>query len=79
MLIGLVNTALFLRAILSWFMREWDNKFMQALCTLTEPVLMPMRKLLSRFEFVRSFPIDLSFIATWLALDIIQVVLSSII
>lgn len=79
LLIGLVNMALFLRAIFSWFITLNDNKFVQIVWTFTEPFLVPMRKLLSKIGVAQGLPIDLSFIATWIVLDIAQVILSSFI
>jgi YggT family protein len=39
---------LFVRIILSWFPMSRDNKFMELLFALTEPVLAPIRNLVNR-------------------------------
>jgi uncharacterized protein YggT (Ycf19 family) len=38
---------------------------------LTEPVLMPFRQLLSRFRFARVFPLDLSFLAAVITIQLL--------
>ena len=39
---------LFVRIILSWFPMSRDNKFMELLYAITEPVLAPIRRLVQR-------------------------------
>ena len=47
-----------------------------SLCT--DVVTMPARRFLDRFDSVRRFPIDLSFLATYILLHLIQAVLISV-
>jgi uncharacterized protein YggT (Ycf19 family) len=67
-----------IRAILSWFF-EGDGPFIRFLYVLTEPAIMPIRKLLVKMNWLQGSPIDFSFTLTFLALFVIQALLSSLI
>lgn len=71
-LIRLLEFLLFARAILSWFPQAQGSKLGDFLYEITEPIIMPFRALLSRFEFVRTMPIDISFLCAFLVLEMIQ-------
>lgn len=77
-LLMLVLDAMLIRAILSWFDRG-EGGFLSALMgiltMITEPVIMPVRFLLSRFPAVNSLPIDISFLVTFLLLSFLRTVL----
>lgn len=70
--------AMFARAILSWF-DTGEGGVISALSAftamLTEPLILPVRMILSRFSFVERCPFDLSFMATFFLLVIVQAVL----
>ena len=44
----------------SWIIRDPFNKFMQTLRVIINPVVEPVRSILSRFAFFRNSPIDFS-------------------
>lgn len=67
-----IQFAMFLRAILSWFIHDPSNSLIVFLDGVTEPVIHPVRMFLDRFEAVRSFPIDISFFVTYILLSLIQ-------
>ncbi len=73
-LLGLVQTAMFFRAILSWFMPE-ENGLTYFLALLTEPFIAPVRFVLSRFRFAQELPFDISFMVTFLLLFLIETIL----
>lgn len=77
-LIVALEFAMFLRALLSWFMPGNDNAVTEFLYTVTEPVIMPVRTVLERFEAIRNLPIDISFFATYLLLILVQYLLPSV-
>ena len=72
--LDLLSLMMLVRAIMSWINPMADNKFMLFINGTTELVIDPVRRLLSRFEFIRRCPIDLSFIATWMLLSVLQTV-----
>ena len=68
----LMNIAIAVRCVLSWFPGGEGSRIGRWFVAFTEPVLGPIRRLLMRFEFARSVPIDFSPIVAWLLLIILQ-------
>ena len=58
------------RALMSWFFPEEDNKITRFLFAVTEPLVYPIRQLLSKIEFFNSVPIDMSFLFAMIVLII---------
>lgn len=74
-----ISIALFLRAILSWFMQDGENVMMTFLAYVTEPLILPMRRLCDRFGWFQGVPIDMPFLLTALAVSMLSVVLEGLI
>lgn len=72
--IDIVMWLLFGRVILGLFASD-ESKVMQFCYAVTEPVLYPMRSLLSKIPALEDFPIDLSYMATYLVLIFIKIAL----
>ena len=64
--LGAVQIAMFARMILSFFGLDEDGWLGAFLMLLTEPVILPVRVILSRFRALEGLPIDLSFLVTYL-------------
>ena len=77
-LIVVLQIAMFARAIMSWIMAEEDNAFTRFIGTITDPIIIPIRMVLEKFEFVRNMPIDISFFVAFLLLVIIQNMLPAV-
>ena len=81
-LIGVIETVtllMLIRAILSWFpVADRSSKLMSFLYMVTDAVLYPVRRFLDRFESLKSSPIDISFIVTYLLLHTVQAFLGSL-
>ena len=60
---------------MSWFPTE-SNKFENFLYVITEPLIIPIRKLFEKFNWFQGLPIDISFFVTYLLLSIITLILS---
>ena len=71
MLSEVAQWLLLVRAILSWFPNASASKFSYFLYEITEPLINPVRKLLSRTQLANSM-IDFSFLITFMILIIIQ-------
>ena len=69
-----ISILLLVRAILSWF-PGGGSRFEEIIYNLTEPVLMPFRRLMSRFRFARALPIDLSFLVCLLTIQLLTTLL----
>jgi len=62
---------LFLRVLLSFFASE-ESKLHIFCAVVTEPVVYPVRALLSHIPALENFPIDMTYMATYLILIIVQ-------
>lgn len=67
---------MFGRALMSWFFSEEDNKIARFLFMTTEPLVYPIRQILSKIEFFNTVPIDMSFLFAMIILMILTSVLS---
>lgn len=76
--IEILSFAMFIRAILSWFTDE-SSKLCGFLYVLTEPAILPVRKLLVKMNWLQNSPIDFSFTLTFFALMIVELILGSLI
>ncbi len=69
--LGTVQLAMLLRMILSLLGFDEEGGIGAFLLLLTEPVILPMRILLSRFRALEGLPLDLSFMATYLLITLV--------
>ena len=69
--VRLLEFLLLARAVLSWFPQSHGSKLSEFLYMVTEPMIMPFRNLLNRFDAIRMMPIDISFLCAFFALEII--------
>ena len=70
-----LQLAMLVRAVMSWFPISEDSAVAGFLYTVTEPVIMPVRRFLERFESLRNFPLDISFFVTFLLISAAQALL----
>lgn len=69
LLLNIIILAIFARALLSWVMPVGRDPFTRILVAITEPILAPIRSVLSR---ILPIPIDLSPIVAWLLIIVLQ-------
>ena len=74
--IEILSLAMFIRAILSWFIMDGEGKLMRFLYVLTEPVVYPFRKLFFKLNWFQGTPVDVSFICGILSLSLIELVIN---
>jgi len=67
----IAQTLMLVRAILSWFPNLNGGKFSYFLYQLTEPLIIPVRKLISKTSIGNSM-IDISFLVAFLILFVVQ-------
>lgn len=77
-LVRLLQFLLFGRAIFSWFPQMRGSKIAEFLYLVTEPIIMPFRSLVNRFQGARMLPIDIAFFCAFLALEFLQMLLFSL-
>ena len=75
-LLSVMQVAMLIRAILSWFPQAADSAFGDLIATVTEPVVAPIRALADRFGWFRNSPIDFSFMIAYLLIFLLQGMLS---
>ncbi|MGA7733811.1 MAG: YggT family protein [Chloroflexia bacterium] len=68
-ILQVLNLLIFIRVLLSWFYPVGRDPWTRVLVNLTEPILAPLRSVLSRFI---NLPIDLSPIAAWLLIVLLE-------
>ena len=73
-ILSVLQLAMLLRAILSWFPME-PNKFTDFLFGITEPIIYPYRALFNRLNWFQNLPIDIAFMAAYITLFIIGILL----
>ena len=73
--LGTEQLLMMFRAVLSWLPVDEDSDISNFLFAMTEPVIYPVRMLLDRFEGLDEFPIDLSFIISFMLLSLVQMLL----
>jgi len=74
-LLYVMQFLMFGRALMSWFFPEEDNKIARFLFVITEPLVYPIRQLLSKIEFFNTVPIDMSFLFAMIILIILTTAL----
>ena len=72
LMISFVLFLMLVRAVLSWFPIDDDSMILRFVFAATEPLIYPVRMLLSRFPSLQEFPIDISFSVTVLILILLR-------
>ena len=67
--------AMLARAILSWFPME--NRLVDIVYAVTEPFIYPFRRLFEKLNWFQGFPLDMAFLASYLAINLLTVLLSA--
>lgn len=75
-LISAYQLLMLIRAICSWIPPVRETGFYRFIFAITEPPLVPIRNLLNNISWVRRFPLDLSFLAFYLLLELISSLLT---
>jgi YGGT family. len=76
LLINILSALILIQALMSWLPLSKGNAIIRFLDMMTEPVLSPIRRLLSRIEFTQELPFDFSPIVAILLLWIVSSLLS---
>lgn len=69
-----ITALMLIRAVMSLFIEE-ETPFYTFCCVTTEPIVAPVRGFLSRIPSLNEFPVDISFMATYLIISIVQLAL----
>ena len=71
-----LQLAMLARAIRSWFPIE--NRLVDLVYAITEPIVYPFRWLFERLNWFQGFPLDMSFLAAYLTVSIVLVLLPAL-
>lgn len=72
LLIQVLQILMLVMALMSWVPQLRESRIFQVVSTLVEPVIDPFRRLLRRIPGMDRFPLDLSFMAAYLALSLLR-------
>ena len=70
-----IDLAMLVRVFLSWLPIDEDGKITNFVYFLTEPVIIPVRIICNRFDFLRTCPLDVPFFITGMILIFLLMVL----
>jgi YggT family protein len=73
----LLEMLIFVRIILSWIIRGYNNPIVRFLDTFTEPILGPVREMLSRSPLGGGYGLDFSPIFALILMRLVQTLLIS--
>ena len=73
-LVDIIMWAMLIRAVMSLFTD--DGVIWSFVYSITEPIVIPVRKLLEKFNVASSMPIDISFMITYLLLSVLSTFLN---
>lgn len=76
--VSLFDVLIVLRVIASWVVKLREVWIFKVAYVITEPLLIPFRKWLFRYDFVRRCPLDLSFVALYISVGFLQWILNQI-
>ncbi len=74
-IITLLQILMMLRAVMSWLPIDEDSNVGNFIYAMTEPVVMPIRAILSHFEALDGLPIDMSFLTAYVLLSLVRMML----
>lgn len=78
-LLGVLDVAMFVRAILSWIDPMGDGPLASFLYAVTEPLILPYRKLFEKLNWFADSPIDVAFFFTLITITVLQTLLEVLI
>ncbi len=70
-LLRAIQILLFAGVLLTWFPVDRNSRFIRFLHTCTAPLLMPVRALLDKVQFLRNIPFDFSYVVVFLLLELV--------
>ncbi len=71
-LLGVLDFAMLLRAIMSWFDQLGESKLSMFLFAITEPIILPVRRLCEKMNWFQGTPLDMPFMITLILILVAQ-------
>ena len=76
--IGIIQLLLLLRAVFSWIPKANESKLGKITYSLTEPILIPFRRLAASSSVARNSFVDIAFILAIITLEVLKRFVSNI-
>lgn len=70
-LLRVLQILLFVCVLMTWFPVDRDTRFIRFVRACTEPVVMPVRAVLSKIRFLEKIPFDFSYVVVFLVLELL--------
>ncbi len=77
LLLSAVELAMLARALLSWFMPDGESPLLEFIYIVTEPLIMPFRRLFERLGWFQESPLDVAYLCAVITLGIVTTFLSA--
>lgn len=74
--LDVLELAMLARAILSWIPSVRGSRVEYVLEVITEPIILPFRRLLAKLRWGEGFPLDIAFLLAVVMLALIRVLIS---
>ena len=74
-LLSVLDIAMFARAILSWIDPMGDGALSSFLYAITEPIILPFRKLFQKLNWFNGSPLDMAFFFAMISIMVLQTLL----
>lgn len=71
-LIGVLQLLMLVSAVMSWIPQLRQTRLYQGISMVLEPLIAPVRRLIFKIPGMERFPLDLSFVAVWLLLALVE-------
>lgn len=77
-LISVLELAMMVRAVFSWFDPSGEGAVSSFLYAVTEPIIFPIRWVCEKMHWFEGVPLDIPFLLTYLVLIVVQVFLETL-
>ena len=77
-LLSVIDFAMLGRAILSWIDPMGDGPLASFLYSITEPIILPFRKLFQKLNWFAGSPLDMAFLFAMVSIMILQTLLETL-
>ena len=78
-LLSVLDFAMLGRAILSWIDPMGEGALASFLCAITEPIILPFRKLFQKLHWFEGSPLDMGFFFAMISIMLLQTLLEVLI
>lgn len=78
LILTVLQVMMMVRAVISWLPIDEDSSVANFVYVMTEPLVYPIRVLFERFDKLNDLPIDMSFIAAFMLLSFVRMLIPAV-